>query len=116
MRRGELYRVELRSARNQKRFHDVLSSVGRQVLIGSRFSTPIRAPLYSSRDGLATQVDVGIDDGLLHDSSVHCDDLESSRKSQLTQHVGSLGAAKMKSLRKALSVALGINPMESWLN
>lgn len=57
-----------------------------------------------------------MDEGLRHDSSVHCDELVSLRKSQLTQYVGSLGAAKMESLEEALSVALGINPVESWLN
>ena len=59
------------------------------------------------------QADIGIDEGLRHDSSVHRDELVSLRKSQLTQYVGSLGAAEMESLGEALSVALGINPTES---
>ena len=114
MRRGELYRVERPSAREPKRFR-VFVVVGRQALIDSRFSTVICAPVYSTRHGLATQVDVGPDEGLRHDSSVHCDELVSLQKSQLTQYVGSLGAAKLETLGKALSVALGINPMQSWL-
>ncbi len=115
MRRGELYRVGRPRGRDPKRFR-VFVVVSRQALIDSRFSTVICAPVYSSRHGLATQVDIGTDEGLRHDSSVHCDELVSLRKSQLTQYVGSLGAAKMDSLGEALSVALGINPVESWLN
>ena len=109
--RGEPYRVERPSARHPKRFR-VFVVVSRQVPIDSRFSTVICAPMYSSRHGLATQVDVGPDEELRHDSSVHCNESVSLRKSQLAQYVGSLGAAKMEFLRKALSVALGINPME----
>ena len=72
------------------------------------FSTIICAPVYSTRHGLATQVDVGLNEGLRHDSSVHCDELVSLRKSQLTQFVGSLDATKRKCLDDALMVALGL--------
>ena len=59
---------------------------------------------------LGSQVDVGLREGLRHDSSVHCDELVSLRKSQLTQFVGSLDATKLKSLDDALMVALGCFP------
>ena len=62
------------------------------------------------RHGLRTQVDIGPDEGLRHDSSVHCDELVSLQKSQLTQYVGSLGAAKLMLLDTALMTALGIDP------
>ena len=62
--------------------------------------------MYSTRHGLATQVDVGLNEGLRHDSSVHCDELVSLRKSQLTQFVGSLDVTKLKCLEDALMVAL----------
>jgi hypothetical protein len=42
--------------------------VSRQTLIDPRFSTVVCAPVYTRRDGLATQVDVGLDDGLKHES------------------------------------------------
>jgi mRNA interferase MazF len=45
--------------------------VSRQALIDSAFSTVVCAPIYARRDGLATQVDVGSDEGLKHESSVH---------------------------------------------
>ena len=58
--------------------------------------------------GLATQVDVGLNEGLRHDSSVHCDELVSLRKSQLTQFVGTFDTTKLKCLDDALMVALGL--------
>ena len=69
MRRGELYRVAKPHSRDPKRFR-VFVIVSRQALIDSRFSTIICAPVYSTRHGLATQVDVGLNEGLRHDSSV----------------------------------------------
>ena len=82
MRRGELYRVYKPSAPDPKRYR-VFAVVSRQVLIDSRFSTVICAPVYSSFDGLSTQVPVGIDQGLKHESSVHCDELISILKTSL---------------------------------
>jgi mRNA interferase MazF len=109
VKRGELYRVPRPHERNAKRFR-VFVVVSRQTLIDSRFSTVVCAPVYSMRHGLRTQVDVGPDEGLRHDSSVHCDELVSLQKSRLTQYVGSLGAAKLLLLDTALLAALGIDP------
>ena len=82
--------------------------VSRQVLIDSRFSTAICAPVYSMRHGLSTQVLVGIDEGLKHESSIHCDELVSLPKSKLTQFVGALNGEKLRALDEALIGALGI--------
>lgn len=106
MRRGDLYRVAKPAASDPKRFR-VFVIVSRQALIDSRFSTVICAPVYSMRHGLATQVDVGMNQGLRYESSIHCDELVSLRKSQLTQFVGRLDATKLKNLEDALMVALG---------
>lgn len=108
MRRGDLYRVRKPSRRDPKK-HRVFVVVSRQMTINTRFSTVICAPIYSNHDGLATQVLVGIDSGLKHDSSIHCDDLMSIPKSHLTNFVGSLSAEKIEELNQALSVALGLN-------
>lgn len=56
--------------------------VSRQVLIESRFSAVVCAPIYSSHEGLSTQVSVGIGEGLKHASSVHCDELVSLPKTR----------------------------------
>jgi len=82
--------------------------VSRQTLIDSRFSTVVCAPVYSRRDGLATQVEIGREDGLKHDSSVHCDALVSLPKSALTDYVASLTAPRARALDQALRVALAL--------
>jgi mRNA interferase MazF len=86
--------------------------VSRQVLIDSRFSTVICAPIYSTHDGLSTQVLVGVDQGLKHDSSIHCDELISLPKSLLTNFVGSLSPNKIEELNRALSIALEIRGLK----
>ena len=107
MRRGDCYRVVNPSPQDPKRFR-VFVIVSRQVVIDSRFSTVVCAPVYSIHDGLASQVPIGIEEGLLHDSSIHCDELISLPKSALTNFVGTLPPAKLHALNKALKVALDI--------
>jgi len=82
--------------------------VSRQVLIDSRFSTVICAPVYTTHDGLSTQVRVGPDEGLKHDSSIHCDALVSLPKSALTNFVGTLRSATLEALNEALRMALDV--------
>ena len=108
MRRGELYRVYKASARDPKRYR-VFVVISRQTLLDSRFSTAICAPIYSSFDGLSTQVPVGVDEGLKHDSSIHCDELVSIPKSSLTYFIGTLSPVKVESLNRALAIAVGID-------
>lgn len=107
MKRGELYRIVRPSKRDPRRSR-VFVVVSRQVLIDSRFSTVICAPIYSTYDGLSTQVPVGIDEGLKHDCSIHCDELVSQPKSALKNFVGSLPAEKVRELNRALCAALAI--------
>ena len=108
MKRGELYRVANPSSRDPKRFR-VFVVVSRQALIETRFSSVICAPVYSRRDGLATQVEVGIDDGLKHDSSIHCDELVSLPKTMLTDYIGVLPPEKIEQLNTALKIALELD-------
>ena len=108
MRRGELYRVRRPSSRDPKKFR-VFVIVSRQILIDSRFSTVICAPVYTAYDGLSTQVAVGIDEGLKHDSGIHCDELISLPKSMLTNYVGKLSPEKLHLLGKALKIALQLH-------
>ncbi|HYO12135.1 MAG TPA: type II toxin-antitoxin system PemK/MazF family toxin [Thermoanaerobaculia bacterium] len=104
---GELYRVSRPTPRDPKRSR-VFVIVSRQVLLQSRFSTVICAPVYSVHDGLSTQVPVGTEEGLKHDSSIHCDELISLPKSVLTDYVGVLPPLKLHDLNRALAVALEI--------
>lgn len=107
MKRGELYRVANPSARDPKKFR-VFVVVSRQVVIESRFSTVICAPVYSTHDGLSTQVLIGIDEGLKHESSIHCDELVSLPKSVLTNFIGILSPLKIQALNQALRIALDV--------
>ena len=86
----------------------VFAVVSRQVLIDSKFSTVICAPVYSRYDGLSTQVQVGSEDGLKHESSIHCDELVSLPKTALTSYVGSIQHPRMRALDLALAEALGL--------
>jgi len=108
MRRGELYRVYKATARDPRRYR-VFVVVSRQTLLDSRFSTAICAPVYSSFDGLSTQVPVGVDEGLKHASSIHCDELISIPKSSLTSFIGTLSPDKLAALHQAMAIAIGMN-------
>ena len=108
MNRGDFYRVPKPHARDPKKFR-VFAVVSRQVLIDSKFSTVVCAPVYSARHGLSSQVPVGPDEGLRHESSIYCDELVSLPKSVLTQLVGRLGPQRVRELDGALIAALGID-------
>ena len=94
----------------------VFAVVSRQTLIESKFSSVICAPVYSRHDGLATQVEVGIEEGLKHGSSVHCDELISVPKSKLTRFVGRLLIVQLMVLNNALKVALGVEDRDETIN
>jgi len=107
VKRGDLYRV-YRGAKNDPKNYRVFVAVSRQITIDSKFSTIICAPVYSRNDGLSTQVIIGVDFGLKHDSSIHCDELMSLPKSLLTDYIGSLSGEKLMELNRALSISLGL--------
>jgi mRNA interferase MazF len=108
MTRGELYLVRKPGSMDPKK-QRVVVIVSRQVLIDSRFSTLICAPVYSRHDGLSTQVLIGVAEGLKTESSIHCDELVSVPKTVLTRYVGSLKAATLREVDSALTVSLGLD-------
>jgi mRNA interferase MazF len=105
VRRGDLFLVRKAGSSDPKK-QRVFAVVSRQVLIDSKFSTVICAPVYTRHDSLSTQVQIGTEEGLKHDSSIHCDELVSLSKSILTRFVGELDAEKIDELDRALTVAL----------
>jgi len=107
LRRGDLFRVR-RPRGGDPKSSRVFVVVSRQALVDSRFSTVVCATVYSRRDGLATQVDVGPEEGLKHESSVHCDGLVSIPKPLLTDYLSSLKPARLRALDQALRVALAL--------
>jgi mRNA interferase MazF len=108
MKRGELYRVAKPPGTDPKKYRAFVV-VSRPLLIASRFSPVICAPVYSTHDGLSTQVAVGIAEGLKHDSSIHCDELASLPKSVLTHYMGTLSPLKLAALNNALAIALALD-------
>jgi mRNA interferase MazF len=98
VKRGELYRRNMR----------VFVIVRRQVLLDSKFSTAICAPVHSAFDGLSTQVRVGVEEGLKNDSAVYCDELVSIPKAALTDFIGRLGPEKSRELNRALAISVGV--------
>jgi mRNA interferase MazF len=107
MKRGELYRVY--NPAGDKKAYRTFVIVSRQVLIDSRFSSLICAPVYTHGQALATQVAIGIDEGMKHSSFILCDNLTSLQKNELTSYVGSLGRAKLAELDRALKMALDLS-------
>jgi mRNA interferase MazF len=107
VRRGEIYRVH-RPDDDPKLFRSYVI-VSRQILIDSRFPTVICAPILSRAQGASTQIVIGIDEGMKHDSWILCDNLVSVRKAQLSRFVGSLPSAKIRDLDRALKTALALS-------
>ncbi len=105
MTRGELYLVSKPGSRDRRK-QWVFAVVSRQVLLDSQFSTAICAPVYSAHDGLLTQGRVGVEEGLKHESSLHCDELVRLRKTMLPNYVGRMSPVKMRLVERALRVAL----------
>lgn len=107
MTRGEIYRV-CDPRGDPKRFRCYVV-VSRQSLINTRFSSVICAPVFSQGLSLETQVSIGIDEGMKHESWIACDNLVSLSKIELSHFVGSLSRLKMRELDDALRVALGLD-------
>ena len=107
MKRGEIYLVKHATRRDPRR-RRAFVVVSRQILIESRFATVVCAPIFTTQAGIATQVPVGVAEGLKHDSAVHCDELVSLPKATLTNYLGSLSSLKMENLNRSLKVALAI--------
>ena len=106
MRRGEFYRV-YQPPGDTKQYR-VFVIVSRQALIDARFSTVICAPVNTNGSGLSTQVSVGPNEGLKHQSWILCDNLTSLPKYVLTHYVGSLSSERILEVDRALSMALDL--------
>ncbi len=105
--RGEIYLVSPSPGADPKRARAVVV-VSRQVLCDSRADKVICAPVNSNADGRSTELAVGVDEGLKHDSVINCDQLILVPKRALTNYVGGLSPRKLAELRVALRIALGV--------
>jgi mRNA interferase MazF len=108
LRRGEIYRVRQPQHGDPKKSR-CFAVVSRQDLVDSKANRVLCAPINTSGVGLSTEVQVGVDEGLKHDSVINCDQITRLEKSMLTDYIGALSPAKRKQLRSALVVAFDID-------
>jgi mRNA interferase MazF len=108
LRRGEIYRVRQPQHGDPKRSR-CFAVVSRQDLLDSKANRVLCAPINTSGVGLSTEVQVGVDEGLKHDSAINCDQITRLEKSMLTDYIGALSSAKLKELRTALVVAFDMD-------
>jgi mRNA interferase MazF len=69
--------------------------------------TVMVAPITVTRRGLPSEVAVGVEEGLKHDSAVNLDHVQTVERSRLTSYVGTLGPARMREVCRALAIATG---------
>ena len=107
MKRGDLFLV-FKGPKNDPKKQRVFLVVSRQDCIDKGFSSVICAPVYSKYHGMSTQVVIGVEEGLKHDSAIFCDDLISFPKRILTYYIGHLSDSKMQEVNTALRIALAV--------
>jgi mRNA interferase MazF len=108
LRRGEIYRVRQPQHGDPKKSR-CFAVVSRQDLLDSKANRVLCAPINTSGVGLATEVEVGIDEGLKPLSVINCDQITRLEKSMLTDYVGKLSPAKLKQLHTALQIAFDLD-------
>ena len=69
--------------------------------------TAMVAPITSTIRGLPSEVVVGADEGLRHDSAINLDHVQTVEQRLLHRYVGSLSPAKMRQVCRALAIATG---------
>jgi mRNA interferase MazF len=107
-RRGDIYRVRHPQHDDLKKSR-CFAVVSRQELLDSKANRVLCAPVNTQGFGLATEVSVGVEEGLKHASVINCDQLTRLEKSMLTDYVGKLASKKQRELRAALRVALDVD-------
>lgn len=108
MRRGAIYRVFRPKQDDPKRYRFYVV-VSRQDLLDSTYCSIVCAPIYTDGRGLSTQVPVGRDENLRHDSWIACDNLRSIDRSELIDFVAMLPHSKLDALNTALTIALDLD-------
>jgi mRNA interferase MazF len=69
--------------------------------------TVMVAPITSTIRGAPSEVLVGVDQGLKHDSAVNLDHVQTVDKQRLRKYVGQLDRDKMSRVCRALAIATG---------
>jgi mRNA interferase MazF len=85
----------------------------RPVLVLSRqraislLRTVLVAPITSAAHGAPSEVQVGTNEGLKHESVVNLDQVQTVDQAKLQHFVGTVGPAKMTAVCRALLIATG---------
>ena len=69
--------------------------------------TVMVAPVTSTVRGSPGEVLIGIHEGLVHESAVNLDHVQTVSKTRLTGFIGSLGRDKLSEVCRALAIAVG---------
>ena len=101
-RRGEIWQYRF-GAPDKRRPVVVLT---RQEVI-PLLHTAMVAPITPTIRGLPSEVIIGIDEGLKHDSAINLDHVQTVEQRFLHGFIGSLSDAKMHQVCRALSLATG---------
>jgi mRNA interferase MazF len=68
------------------------------------------APITSTVRGAPSEVLVGTDEGLKHDSAVNLDHVQTVEQRSLVRYLGRMSADGMRRLCRALATAVGCDP------
>ena len=102
IRRGEIWTYTFK-APDKRRPVLILT---RQDVIGL-LHTVMVAPITSTIYGAPSEVQVGIEEGLKHESAINLDHVQTVEQSRLTARLGQLSPAKLRDVCRALAVAAG---------
>jgi mRNA interferase MazF len=69
--------------------------------------TVLVAPITSTAHGAPSEVQVGLEEGLKHESVVNLDQVQTVDQQRLHHFVGTVGPAKMIAICRALMIATG---------
>jgi mRNA interferase MazF len=78
----------------------------REEVIGL-LHTVMVAPITSTIRGAPSEVIVGVDEGLRHESAVNLDHVQTVEQARLTRRLGQVSPAKMREICRALAIAAG---------
>lgn len=100
--RGEVWMYEFR--RPDKLRPVVILSRDEAISV---MRTVIVAPVTSTIRGLPSEVRIGVEQGLKHDSVVNLDHVQTIERSRIRRHLGSLTSELMREVCLALAIAVG---------
>ena len=100
--RGEIWSYRFKAPDKRRR----VVVLSRQEVI-PLLHTVMVAPITSTRRGAPSEVELGADEGLKHESAVNLDHVQTVERSRLTNFVGTVSPAKMRRICQALAIATG---------